>query len=290
MTPQASPRVVVGVDPSEHAAVAVDWAADEAAVRGWPLEIVHARGAGASRLVEFGSRHAWEELDRAAKHLAADTERRALDRQGRLEVRTALVDDAPLPGLIELVTPDDLLVVGSRGHGRLSSLMIGSVSQGLAAHAPCPVVVVPDRGAGLPTAPVVLGAAPAEPSAVVEFAFAEAGRRGVPLLAVRAWSLVEAYPGLATASVEDRTTRDRTEVADLATLLAAAREKHPEVTVQAQVNEDAPESPFIRDSENAGLVVLGAQRTRGRLAPPLGRVIQRVLHEALCPVALVPHD
>jgi nucleotide-binding universal stress UspA family protein len=281
--------VVVGVDPSDHAATALDWAVDEAVVRGWPLEIAHARGAGAARLAKFGSRHAWEELDRAAQELTDEMERRARERRGFVEVRATLIDDAPLPGLIDAVKPVDLLVVGSRGHGRVSSVLIGSVSQGLAAHAPCPVVVVPDRGAALPTAPVVLGAGPDEPAEVLDFAFAEAARRGVPLLAVRAWNLVEDYPNLAAASPEERVAHDHEQNQQLAAMLAAAGDAHPDVTVQTMVDEGPPEALFIKESENADLLVLGAQRTHGRFEPPLGRVVQRVLHEALCPVALVPH-
>lgn len=289
MTPQAGPpRVVVGVDPSEHAAVALDWAAAEAELRAWPLEIVHAGGAGAARLAQAGGRHSWEEAKRAARQLLDDAERRARAYHRALTVRTSLVDDAPLPGLLGGVGPEDLLVVGSHGHGRLASLVIGSVSQGLAANAPCPVVVVPDRGAGLPEAPVVLGAGPAEDPGTVEFAFAEAAWRGSPLLAVRAWSLVNAYPGLAEAASDDRVARDRTESEDLAALLAPAREARPEVAVQTQVDESAPEALLIKASENAWLLVLGAERTRRRFAPPLGRVVQRVLHQALCPVVLVP--
>jgi len=50
--------------------------------------------------------------------------------------------------LIDAVTPDDLLVVGTRGHGGFAGALIGSVSHHAVAQAPCPVVVVPspDRG------------------------------------------------------------------------------------------------------------------------------------------------
>jgi nucleotide-binding universal stress UspA family protein len=198
------------------------------------------------------------------------------------------VDDAPSPGLVGAVGPKDLLVVGSHGYGRVASRVVGSVSQGVAAHAACPVVVVPDRGASLPGAPVVLGAGPAEDPAAVEFAFAEAVRRGSPLLAIRSWSLVAAYPGLATASPEDRVKRDHTESQDLAELLSAARDAHPGVAVRTGTVEGAPDAPLVRASENAALLVLGAQRTHAHFAPPLGRVVQRVLHQADCPVALVP--
>jgi nucleotide-binding universal stress UspA family protein len=281
---------VVGVDPSEHAAAAVDWAADEAALRGWPLRIVHARGAGAFRPQESRAGHPRQEVDEAARQLVRTVESRARARQGAVAVEAVQVEDEPLAGLVDAVGPDDLLVVGSRGHGRFSSMLIGSVSQGVAAHAPCPVVVVPDRGAGLATAPVVLGAGPGEHPAAVEFAFAEAAWRTAPLFAVRAWSLLSAYPGLAEASPKERFEHEREQNRGLAALLEPARRARPDVTVQTQVVEGHPDAPLVDASNNASLVVLGAEREHGRFAPPLGRVVHRVLHHALCPVAVISHD
>jgi nucleotide-binding universal stress UspA family protein len=46
--------------------------------------------------------------------------------------------------LLDTVTDSDLLVVGSRGHGEFAGALLGSISQHVVSHAPCPVVVVPD--------------------------------------------------------------------------------------------------------------------------------------------------
>ena len=48
--------------------------------------------------------------------------------------------------LLDVVTDSDLLVVGSRGHGEFAGALLGSISQHVVSHAPCPVVVVPDPG------------------------------------------------------------------------------------------------------------------------------------------------
>jgi nucleotide-binding universal stress UspA family protein len=50
--------------------------------------------------------------------------------------------------LIDAVGEADLLVVGSRGHGGFTNLLLGSVSQQCAHHAPCPVVIVPHHNGG----------------------------------------------------------------------------------------------------------------------------------------------
>jgi nucleotide-binding universal stress UspA family protein len=61
-------------------------------------------------------------------------------------VTTTLVEEGhPARILVETVTPADLLVVGSRGHGGFVGALIGSVSQHVVTHADCPVVVVPCR-------------------------------------------------------------------------------------------------------------------------------------------------
>jgi len=80
-----------------------------------------------------------------------------------------------------------LVVLGDRGLGGFSGLLVGSVAVQLVAHAACPVLVA--RGTADPAAPVLLGV-DGSPSSdpAVGFAFEEASLRGVPLTAVHAWA------------------------------------------------------------------------------------------------------
>jgi nucleotide-binding universal stress UspA family protein len=59
-----------------------------------------------------------------------------------IEIERVTAEGPAARVLIDAVGEDDLLVVGSRGHGGFSSLLLGSVSQQCAHHAPCPVVIV----------------------------------------------------------------------------------------------------------------------------------------------------
>jgi len=72
------------------------------------------------------------------QQLIADLE----EREPLVDVRTAIEEGNPAEVLIERSKEADLMVVGSRGHGGFSGMLLGSVSQHLVAHASCPVVVV----------------------------------------------------------------------------------------------------------------------------------------------------
>jgi nucleotide-binding universal stress UspA family protein len=58
-------------------------------------------------------------------------------------ITQAVVEGHAAKVLLDTVTEADVLVVGSRGHGELTGTLLGSISQHVVAHAPCPVVVVP---------------------------------------------------------------------------------------------------------------------------------------------------
>ena len=157
--------VVVGVDGSAGAREALRWAAAEARLRHTRLRVVHASspgffsagGAGYGYPYIGGSvdtlpgagysdlRQAAEELvERLIIDVGADADDLEIDRR--------VVDGGPVEVLIHEVAKGDLLVVGSRGHGGFAGLLLGSVSQQCAHHAPCPVVIVPPAKPAAPPA------------------------------------------------------------------------------------------------------------------------------------------
>jgi nucleotide-binding universal stress UspA family protein len=149
--PETRGVVVVGVDGSAGSRAALRWAAAEARLRGTPLRAVHAwtfsypPGAGygvlgpSTESVSGGRmndmRRAGEALlERAIGELPREADGVEIDRQ--------VIEGSAGDVLVGAATENDLLVVGSRGHGGLASLLLGSVSQQCAHHAPCPVVIV----------------------------------------------------------------------------------------------------------------------------------------------------
>jgi nucleotide-binding universal stress UspA family protein len=286
MSTVSVPGVVVGIDASPQVDEVLDWAADEAVRRGVPLHIVHAwslagyqvperdRGDVAQAVADGGN----EILQRALDHVN--------ESHSGLTTDTMLMATGAVPGLISRADHAEVIVVGHRGRSRLTSALIGSVSQSLAAHSPRPVVVV--RGGGQ-DGDVVLGAAHDTAAAVVDFAFAEAGRRGTRLRVVRAWRYPQAYPGIVAIAPTEEARLNEEEGLSLAESLAAARKAHPEVEVVPLVGLDEPDAALIDASAGAALLVVGAERKPHHLGLPLGPVTQRVLHHAHCPVAVVPH-
>jgi nucleotide-binding universal stress UspA family protein len=136
-------RIVVGVDGSEGGQGALRWAIAEARRRGAVLEVVHAwRAAYATAnpylaLPETDLTQLEESEQRVLDHAVC-----AEDTDGVDVTRVLVFDDAP-NALLEAAKGADLLVVGTRGRGGFTGLLLGSVSQAVTHHAPCPVVVVP---------------------------------------------------------------------------------------------------------------------------------------------------
>jgi nucleotide-binding universal stress UspA family protein len=133
-------RIVVGTDGSANAEAALRWAAAEAKAHGAELRVVHAW----QLPVATGSPWVVAPLD---SRVFEDVARRLLDDALVAvdpEVRTTgvLVEGGASGALVEQARDADLLVVGSRGHGGLVGLLLGSVAQQVVHHAPCPVTVV----------------------------------------------------------------------------------------------------------------------------------------------------
>lgn len=133
-------RIVVGVDGSESAQRALRWAVDEARRREATLEVVHAwrRIPISDYLVNEPEPGGSARFAQAVLDQAVDAE----DTAG-VTVERKLVPGKGAYALIHEAKGAAMLVMGSRGRGGFSGLLLGSVSQQAAHHAPCPVVIIP---------------------------------------------------------------------------------------------------------------------------------------------------
>ena len=136
-------RIVVGVDGSEPSRRALEWAIDEARVRKATVEAVHVwHSLVVAPYPYVGPKLDPYDLELAAKELL-DSIVDSVDEAGLPgPVDRVLVEGPAAESLIEAAKGAQLVVVGSRGRGGFSGLLLGSVSQQVVHHAPCPVVVV----------------------------------------------------------------------------------------------------------------------------------------------------
>ncbi|MEU9075495.1 universal stress protein [Kitasatospora sp. NPDC004745] len=283
------PAVLAGVDGSPQSTAAAHWAAGEARLRGVPLRLVHAwpwLTDGESAFAEP------DDLPAAAQRVLAAAAGEVRERHPGLEVRTDGVLDAPVDGLVAAAADTDLLVLGSRGRGGFTGLLLGSVSMAAAARSGVPVVVVREPGtAGGGDGPeVVVGVDAQDPQdEVLAFAFREAALRGARVRAVHGWDLppVFGYAGGAVPATEIAQL-EALEAKLLSLAVAAERERHPGTAVVEDVRLGAARG-LVDASAGAALVVVGRRHRPIEFGPRLGRVAHAVLHHAQAPVAVVPH-
>jgi nucleotide-binding universal stress UspA family protein len=141
--------IVVGVDGSEGAGHALEWAAQEARLRGAALKIVLAWQLPAALYTAAGwgafKEEVLADLGKVAENRLDEVCTAAAPALAGLTVTRSVVAGAAAEALIDRAAGADLLVVGTRGHGGFAGLLLGSVSQQCAHHSPCPVVIVPPQ-------------------------------------------------------------------------------------------------------------------------------------------------
>ena len=281
---------MVGTDGSDHAATAVRWAADEAVRREATLEVIHAwLPPYPLRPTDLYADH--EPVQRAAEALAAAAVRRVRQEvPGLVDVRASAHMDHPAPALLCAAIGAELLVVGSRGHGGFSALVLGSVSEQCLCHAPCSVAVVPRAGADLPRDRIVVGV-DGSPSSEEALAWAarEAYLRGLRLDVVHAWTMPEVTcqdsgPSLGDPDALQRASRALLE--DMVQGLGDERDGGPPDLMLHSVAGPAAQA-LVQRAAHAELLVVGARGLSGLRAALLGSVSRQCAHHAPCPTVVV---
>ncbi len=135
-------RVIVGVDGSPQSAHALSWACRRGETCGDTVQAVCAWSLGASGEDWMAQPGVSAEGQRRAERVLREAVERARSDHPSVAVQATVVEGAPARVLVEMSADADLLVVGSRGHGGFSGLLLGSVSHQCVHHAHCPVTVV----------------------------------------------------------------------------------------------------------------------------------------------------
>lgn len=295
--PRRSDLIVVGVDESVGSARAVDWAAAEAARRHGSLRLVHA----AADLTPFGAKGAVygvvnlavERLDEHAA-MAMGRATALLDRVAAdvrrthpsLAVTTRLVRDNAAAALRQESEDAGLTVVGSRGAGRLTGVILGSVALTIASDNPAPVAVIHRHDPIDATGPVVVGvdASPSSEGAIA-LAIEEAALRNTGLVAVHSWNdfvIDQEFPELPLTV--DLDAIEQEEYALLSEQLAGWQDKYPDVQIQHNVVRRRPTHALLDASKGAQLLVVGSRGRGGFTGLLLGSTSHAVIAHGFCPV------
>lgn len=137
--------IVVGVDGSEAAGVALEFAVEEAVARGATLRVVSVWEMPPASIFEgaTGVPQVIDGLREQAETIVAEAVDQVKELEPDLQCEGVVLNGWPPAVLVEETQGELLIVVGRRGQGALASLLLGSVSRHVADHASCPVVIVP---------------------------------------------------------------------------------------------------------------------------------------------------
>lgn len=288
LTTAPAGAVVVGVDGSSLSEEALDWAGAEAARLGAPLHVVHAfvhvSVIGGFSPVSPAER---EKLGGDMVHAAADRTRAA---HRGLPVTEEVCLGAAAPQLLNAAKDARMIVLGARGHGRVGGMLVGSVSQQVAMHARCPVVVVrgsTDRAGGS----VVIGMdGSPEARAALRFGLRYADGVGAPVRVVRA-EYLEPVPGIPPGEwYEDRKGQLEQVTESVRSEVDAARGEFPGLDIDLRVTRRHPVEALVEEAAEARLVVVASRGLGGFAGLLLGSVSQGVLSRAPSPVAILPRS
>ncbi|GAA1425942.1 universal stress protein [Streptomyces thermospinosisporus] len=286
--------ITAGVDGSEESLAALAWAAREAVRRGLPLRVVHAWRFQSHDAVDAGDAATQEGWVRESVGGAV---RQVLERHPDVEVTTDILQGDAVETLVRVAGESEMLVLGSRGHGRIMGFLVGSVGQQVVVEATRPVVFV--RAGDQPSAEaagreIVVGQQgdPEDSAAALGFAFATAAARGATVRAVRAWTLppVFAYSPGSLRLMDEAGGLEPYEQKALAAALAPWRERYPQVRVVEHVEIGSAGQVLLSVAGTAQLMVVGRRAHRTAVGARIGSVAHGVLHHAGCPVAVVPHS
>jgi nucleotide-binding universal stress UspA family protein len=283
--PHRDRPIVVGVEDGPGQEELVRFAARQALLHGNPLHIAH---------VVRESPGEEERGDAAVKDAALLVQR--YEEVVRSEYPEVIVSGelpvgSPAAALVERSADAATVVIGHRGSGGFPRLPLGSVSWQVATHAACPVIVVrPGESEEPRDNRVVVGVAADEASlAALDVAYREARLRGAALEVVHG----AFHPGMLPSGPVGMVPPDFTLMEDgareyLKQQTGLRRDRYPDVPVEVRIEHTRPATLLVEAALNASLLVVGSRGRTGLRRLFLGSVSAEVLHEAQCPVLVVP--
>jgi nucleotide-binding universal stress UspA family protein len=285
--------IVVGYDQSPSADRALQLAGREAAWRDRGVTVVNAfhwvaataPGAYVPMNVETSLKGAADEV----AGFGVDWLRRQYP---GMAVEPAVIAGPAADALAEASRDADLLVLGNRGRGGFTGMLLGSVSMRTMTLASCPTLVV--RGTPREAVDTVVLALDVEDPSdeLIGFAFGEAALRGARLVVVNVWDL--SWTGVDDPAADDDLVQAKKHAMEdirsaLERRLNPWQAKHPDVHLEVEIADGNPGAVLTVMTEGVDLIVAGAHRRGdGHLGMRPGPIVHTLLHHADCPVVVVP--
>lgn len=287
--------VVVAVDGSEASKVAVRWAANTAMKREIPLRLASSYAMPQFLYAEgmVPPQEIYDDLRAETMEKIDEARAIALEVAPELKIGHTIAEGSPIDLLLDMSKTVTMIVMGSRGLGGLSGMVMGSVSAAVVSHAECPVVVVREDNPvdeSTKYGPIVVGIDGSVVSEkATQYAFAEAAARGTELHAVHTWMDMQvqaSLAGLAAAQQQWKVVEEEQHVL-LAERLAGFQDEYPNVVVKKIVTRDRPVRALCDAAEGAQLLVVGSHGRGGFKGMLLGSTSRALLQSAPCPMMVV---
>lgn len=279
--------ILVGVDGSANAAAAVEWAAEEAALHGWHVLLMHAQ------VIDdpYGERVQHPDGESFLPSFLEEHRVRLAEARPQLDVRTEVVRGNPSKVLIERSASSVMTVVGARGHSLAERLRLGSVSRHVANHAHSATCVVREIAPGVGR-PVVVGIDDsAHAREVLAWAAWEARLRAARLVVVHAWDVPTGDPYGAWIPTPEMADAIEKEARDFVVdAVGSLGDETKGLDVELRVERGHPVTVTSRLSDTAQLLVLGTHGRGWFEGMVAGSVTSAALHDAACPVLVVPRE
>ncbi len=284
--------IVVGWDTSPGSQYAVRWAAALASRLNRPLRLIFAVESPAAELGGVAFAYAQTFTADEVNAIFEPAQQIIESVSAGHPVSTEAIEGHPASVLIQATKSAELVVLGSRGHSRLVSTLIGSVSDAVASHGFCPVVVARGDSTSVdPQGPVVVGADGSRIShQAVLFAAKFADAAATRLVAVCA--APDPVQLIAPEVIVD--IDHAQEVHDqaqryLGEAIGGLRQDYPDLVIDTRIVDVPAGFALTEVAEDVGaqLVVVGSHGRGGFTGMLLGSVSRTVLHHAGCPVAVL---
>ena len=278
-------HIVVGVDGSTGSEHALQWAVDDAHARRLDVDVVHAWSQAVS--VYPADLYAEPDAHRtAAARLLAHALTTVDDADADTRIASRLVQEDAASALLEAAADAELLVVGTRGRGGFTGLLLGSVSRTCLHLASIPLVVVPPTWTRRGTRRIVVGVDGSEPSrTALGWAVAEAAAHGAGLQVVNVYDLAPLISPLGAPMPPDTGIVDTSSRALLAEMTAGASDAG--VDMELVPANGSPARTLLDAARDADLLVVGSRGLGGLRRLLVGSVSQQCVYHSTCPVAVV---